>query len=119
MSRPMGRGAWLDQMKTKILYQLGPESFETDKIGHCWAKGRLRPGDIVLCDKLTGDNFYDFYLVDFEDFSNREGVHMRLIPYPFGAYAMPATELKGFTERDYHLLRAGEKIEVMVKLVNK
>ncbi len=137
MNRPMGRAAWRDPMKTKTLYQLTPESFKmkklheldeqgksvavvnhivSDRVGNCWAEGRLRPGDIVLCDELSGDCFYDFYLVDFTDFTNRRGVHMRLIPYPFGAYAMNATELIGFTERDYHLLKDGEQVEVMVTL---
>ena len=41
---------------------------------------------------------------------------MRLVPYSFGAYALNAIELRGFTERDYHLLRAGEQVEVMVTL---
>ncbi len=140
MSRPMGRAAWRDPMKTKTLYQLGAESFEieklhringkgqsiakidhiaSDRVGNCWAADRLKPSDVVLCDELSGDGFYNFYLIDFTDFSNAKGVHMRLIPYPFGAYAMNATELKGFTEHDYHLLRTGAQVEVMTKLTEK
>ena len=135
--RLMGRAAWRDPMKIETLYRLKLESFETeklhrlddqgksvavvdhitsDRVGSCWARGRLKPGDIVLCDKLSGDCFYDFYLIDFTKYSKRKGVHMRLIPYPFGAYAMNATELRGLTARDYHLLRGGEQVEVMVTL---
>src|SRR3989338_5054520 len=87
----VGPSAWRNPMKTKTLYLLGPESL--DRVGDCWARGRLRPGDIVLCDELAGDCFYDWYLVDFTKYSNQKGVDMRLIPYAFGAYAMAATEL--------------------------
>ena len=140
MSRPMGKAAWRDPMQTKCLYRLTPKSFEmkrvheldrrgkvvdsfnhivSDRVGDCWAAGRLKPGDIVLCDELSGDCFYDWYLVDYRDFENAKGVHMRLVPYPFGAYAMAAKKLEGFTERDYHLLMAGREVEVMVNLRKK
>jgi hypothetical protein len=124
-------------MRTKRLYLLTKESFVMkklhevdsfgnpinpreavtgDRVGHCWAAGRLKPGDIILIDELSGDCFYDRYMIDHTDFSNREGVHMRLIPYRFGMYAMKATPLDGMTDRDYHLLRAGEQVEVMTRL---
>lgn len=133
----IGRSAWGNPMKAKTLYQLGPESFTIqtldqldeggrsigtvnhitgDRVGSCWADGRLKPGDVVLCDELSGDCFYDFYLVDFTDFDNCQGVHMRLIPYKFGAYAMAAKKLSGMTTRDYHMLMSGEQVEVMVTL---
>lgn len=135
--RDVGRGTWGNPIETRSLYLLGPESFDTvqvhqldengksiceyqhiraDRVGHCWAAGRLKPGDIILCDELAGDCFYNFYLIDYTDYQNRDGVHMRLIPYKFGAYAMAAKKLDGFTIRDYGLLLGGQEVEVMVKL---
>lgn len=135
--RPIGRAAWRDPIETRRLYLLGPESFDTvqvheldengksvneyqhiraDRVGNCWAAGRLRPGDIILCDELAGDCFYNFYLIDYTNYQNRDGVHMRLVPYKFGAYAMSAKKLEGFTMQNYGLLLGGQEVEVMVKL---
>ncbi len=137
ISPVISRGTLRSPMSTRTLYRLTPKSFEmkkvyelgkngkpaakfdrvvSDRVGHYWAKGRLKPGDIVLCDRLAGDCFYDFYLVDFTKYENRQGVHMCLVMHPFGAYAMNAEELVGLTENDYFRLRAGEEVEVMVKL---
>ena len=133
----MGREAWRDPIATRSLYLLGPDSFGTqtlheldkngksirtvqhivsDSVGHCWAAGRLKPGDILLCDELSGDCFYYWYLVDYTKYQNHKGVDMCLVPYKFGAYAMHATKLEGFTTRDYGLLLAGKEVEVMTKL---
>ena len=135
--RLTGEAAWRDIMENKKLYQLTKESFQIEKVfklneegrsekefelivrdtvGICWASGRLKPGDIILCDELSGDCFYRFYLVDYLKYANRNGVEMKLIPYPFGAYAMKAKKLDGLTEKEYHLLRAGEKVEVNIVL---
>ena len=136
-ARLMGRAAWNDPIATRTLYLLTLESFDVktvhelnrsgkpvrefqhivgDRVGHCWAAGRLKPGDILLCDELSGDCFYEWYLVDYAKYGNRKGVHMRVVPYRFGAYAMRAVPLTGFTLRDYSLLLAGEEVEVMTQL---
>ena len=54
--------------------------------------------------------------MDYAKYGNRKGVHMRVVPYRFGAYAMRAVPLTGFTLRDYSLLLAGEEVEVMTQL---
>jgi len=135
----MGPAAWHDPIATRSLYLLGPECFEiatvheldkagksirefqhivSDRVGHCWAAGRLRPGDILLCDELSGDYFYNWYLVHYTKSANRKGVHMRLVPHKFGAYWMQATKLDGFTVRDYGLLVAGQEVEVMTAILS-
>ena len=135
--RAIGRAAWNDPIATRCLYFLTQESFRTvivheldkdgkslrqllhiegDRVGHCWAAGRLKPGDILLCDELSGDCFYDWYLVDYTNYQNEKGVHMQLVPYKFGAYAMSAKKLGGFTTRDYGHLLAGQQVEVMTQL---
>lgn len=133
----MGAGLWRSNMKTRELYLLTAESFRTktvheldtdgksiakyehivsDRVGSCWAKGRLKVGDILLCDELSGDCFYNWYLMDYIKYANHEGVTMSVVPHRFGAYAMNGVMLKGFTTRDYGLLIAGQKVEVMTKL---
>ena len=135
--RSMEQVAWRDPLQTRSLYILSPESFDTvqvheldedgrsvreyqhirsDRVGHCWAAGRLKPGDIILVDELAGDFFYNCYLIDYTNYDNCPGVHMRLVPYKFGAYHMHATKLEGFTIQDYELLLGGQEVEVMVKL---
>ena len=132
-----GRASWRNSMETKKLYQLTVDSFTTervcvldedgalgrefdhiagDRVGNDWAAGRLKIGDIILCDEVSSDHFYDFYLVDFTDYSNRDGVRMTLIPYKFGAYDMSAKKIDGLTKKEYHLLMAGEQVEVKVTL---
>lgn len=112
-----GKGAWRNPIATKCLYFLTEESFQNgDPVSRSWAAGRLKPGDILLCEELCGDCFYDWYLIHYEKYSNHPGVHMRLIPYKLGGYAMSAKKLDGFTERDFHLLLAGQEVEVMTKL---
>ena len=113
-----GRKAWRNPIATKCLYFLTEESFQTgDPVGTNWAKGRLKPGDILLCEELSGDCFYTWYLLGYTHYTDNQDVHVRLelVPHTFGAYAMKAHKLTGFTERDYHLLLAGEKVEVMTK----
>ncbi len=41
---------------------------------------------------------------------------MKIIPYEFGAYAMEAKKLEGFTIQEYGLLLGNQEIEVMTKL---
>jgi hypothetical protein len=113
-----------DSFRSIIVHELNKDGtsrrqlrhIEGDTVGHCWAAGRLKPGDILLCDALSGDGFYDWYLIDYTNYANRPGVQMQLVPYKFGAYAMPAKKLDGFTTRDYGLLLAGLQVEVMTNL---
>lgn len=80
---------------------------DVDRVGNCWMKGRLRVGDVVLCKQHSGDCFYDYILL--EIFGN--GVR-GLGQVNFGSYTF-STELKWKpTEREFHLLCAGESLTV-------
>ena len=108
----------------RTVHELGPEgtpirAFQhtvSDPVRDCWASGRLRPGDILLCDVLGGDGMYDWFLITYVKYADRPGVHMTLVPHPFRAPALQAVVLNGFTERDYRFLMAGREVEVLVEL---
>lgn len=113
MTIRMGPSAWNGTAKTRTIYRVDDERYCNSRIGNCWAEGRLKMLDLLLCDKQSGDCFYDYYLIDYTNFRNKLGVHMKLIPYRIGAYKM-GEELHTLNDREYHLLMAGEEVEVVI-----
>lgn len=88
---------------------------DPERIGHCWAKGRLRVGDLVLFAHLSGDCFYTCYLVDEAPFLRAPDLSQPLtglkrIPVSFGMYAS-GSAVK-ITEQTYHLLMADQLVEL-------
>lgn len=66
-------------------------------------RGRLRRGDVVLCGKHSGDCFNTYILCEVL------GNGVRGIPGSrFGAYTMGVPTGWQPTDREYHLLMAGE-----------
>lgn len=37
---------------------------DLDRVGHCWMRGRLREGDLVMPVKPSGDCFFDYELLE-------------------------------------------------------
>jgi hypothetical protein len=83
-----------------------------DRVGNCWMKGRLLEGDLIISIKHSGDSFWDYQLVEHNTIkppTYQRGY--RLIPQStFGAYTMGDLYKFQPTDREMHLLMAGEYI---------
>jgi hypothetical protein len=99
----MNRG-WRNETGNGTLLVLNDPN-DLERIGHCWMEGRLKLGDVVLCFDHSGDCFNDYILI--EVFHNG----IRGIPESkFGAYTL-GTETKWQpSNKEYHLLLAGENV---------
>jgi hypothetical protein len=81
------------------------------RVGHCWMKGRLKDGDLIMSIGLSGDCFWTYCLVENHSTNMYGRQQYRLIKESsFGAYTIG--ELYGFqpTDREAHLLQAGEYV---------
>lgn len=47
--------------KPGYMYRL--DEFDLDKVGDCWAAGRLKAGDLLLCVDTIDDNNYAYLLI--------------------------------------------------------
>lgn len=86
------------------------------RVGNCWMRGRLREGDLVTPISHSGDCFWQWQLI------NGEGpftYHARGAVGPgfkinagvrFGGYCMGELLAHQPTDREYHLLMAGETV---------
>jgi hypothetical protein len=73
---------WRNSMAVGTLVHVTTDA-DQSRVGDCWMKGRLKKGDVLLVLEHSGDNFYDFCLVDVYGNGIRALSQMR-----FGAYAL-------------------------------
>lgn len=88
---------------------------DLNRVGNTWMKGRLKIGDLVLKSKHSGDCFFDYYLLDYTDYSNTDYIEVQAIPRSFGAYEMGDIVTK-LDEQTYHAILAGIKTKLMIDL---
>lgn len=88
---------------------------DLERVGYCWMKGRLLVDDLVMPIDQSGDCFFTYLLIEggrMRGMStvNAEGKHSykAVAGVTFGAYALGTLHDEQPTEREYHLLRAGE-----------
>lgn len=98
-NRSWGEGAIIGK-----LYRL-VESADLDRVGHCSMRGNLKINDLILCIKHAGDCFYNYILIkEFEK-------GLKSIPKSeFGAYTIGIPVNIKLTDKEFHLLCAGEFI---------
>ncbi len=96
---------WRGEAVVRGIYRLGKNCPE--RVGNCWAKGRLREGDLLLCEEHSGDCFYNYWLID-APATNVNGDRVcTLIPEKIGAYTLGQMVTR-LSSRDFHLLLAGD-----------
>lgn len=90
------------------LFRLGDP--DEVRIGHCFMRGRLRRGDLVLCLKHSGDCFQDYFAVE------QCGGSLKGLPgIRFGSYGVDGAEDLGrLSERNAALLLAGERVQITI-----
>ena len=96
---------WNEGNSIGTMYVL--EEKDLSRIGHSWMEGRLRAGDVVLCTAHSGDYFNDYILIDV--YSN--GINA-ILGASFGAYTMGTPTQWQPSAREYHLLLAGERVNI-------
>ena len=91
-------------------------SGDLSRVGNCWMKGRLRQGDVAMCLQHRGDCFWDYALLRSSPIeilvdSNDRFLYRLIRESEFGAYTLGTPyERWQPTEREYHLLLAGESV---------
>jgi len=93
-----------------LIVRIGPD--DLDRVGSCWMKGRLLVGDLAMAISGSGDCFWNYQLVQNNAYLGRSGKKgFRLIPESqFGAYVLGTPLEFQPTNRERHLLLAGEHI---------
>jgi len=108
---PNRRADWRGALGDGLIVRLDePQGFE-HRLGHTWAQGRLREGDLLLCLGQSGDCFHDWLLLDHSVGTKPEPnggptptLFLRTVPAPLGAYTMG---------RAVHRLTAGQLRELI------
>lgn len=85
------------------------------RVGYCWMRGRLKVGDIVLPLRHSGDCFYDYVLAEGGDWltlgkNPNVPAFRRIVQDTFGAYQIGDLLSVQPTDREWHLLMAGETV---------
>jgi len=92
---PNRRADWRGALGDGLIVRLDePYGFE-HRLGHTWARGRLREGDLLLCLEQAGDCFHNWLLLDHSvgtahgpDGERTPTLFLRTVPAPLGAYTM-------------------------------
>lgn len=87
-----------------------------DRVGACWMKGRLKVNDLVMAIAHSGDCFWTYMLVDDRYTSAKnQRLYFLIKESSFGAYVLGTHYTVQPSEREFHLLMAGEKIPLLDK----
>jgi hypothetical protein len=80
------------------------------RVGHCWMAGRLLDGDIAMALEHAGDCFWRYVLLGREYTRNvaKQRVYKIEPASKFSAYTLGVPSAIQPTEREMHLLAAGE-----------
>jgi hypothetical protein len=84
------------------------------RVGNCWMKGRLLVDDLAMAISHSGDCFFNYELLDsFLHYGGGQEMRVgyRRIPGSrFGAYTLGVAHEFQPSEREFHLLMAGENV---------
>lgn len=100
-NRPWGEGQQLG-----AVYVLSED--DNSRFGSHWFKGRVRDGDVVLCTEHSGDCFYNYKL--FHVYGN--GLMLCTDSPRMCGYCLGKLAEGELSAREYHLLMAGEMVEM-------
>ncbi len=98
-----------------LVLEIQTYDVERDRVGHCWMKGRLRAGDIIMCMQHAGDCFWQYAIL--ECVATYPGHKYRLVrESTFGAYTLGAPTAWQPSEQDFHNLMAGNSVTILESL---
>jgi hypothetical protein len=97
-------------LSTGDLLRLDDGPFE-HRLGHTWARGRLKQGDLIVAVQHAGDHFFNFLLL--EQRIGSQDMTLEAIGKPFGAYVMGRI-VGGISKEEVEALLAGDEITIPV-----
>lgn len=106
------------EIKMGDMFRLTGE-FES-RLGHGWARGRLKLGDIIVALEHAGDCFHKYILLDHSEIMVNGVKKLRLEPIhePFGAY-MVGESMGSLDRAKFGLILAGQTVDIdMPKMPN-
>jgi hypothetical protein len=87
------------------------------RVGNCWMRGRLKKGDLAIAIQQSGDCFWTYALLKHDSVDIRNRPLYQIIPEArFGAYVLGTPYPYQPTEREGHLLLAGEMIPLSAQV---
>ena len=104
---------WGGSQSIGVIYILSEE--DNDRFGSHWFKGRIKDGDVVLCTAHSGDCFYDYKLIHI--YGN--GLELLDDSPRICGYGLGVESEAELTSREYHLLMAGEFVEMNDDRISK
>lgn len=107
---PMGGRGWNGSAKIGTIYMLADPK-DPNRIGNCWAQGRVFYGDYILCVDKAGDCFYNYVLLERAKYAYNEADHYTAVSREFGAYQI-GDAVCALTDEQFTAILAGEKISV-------
>jgi len=83
------------------------------RLGHGWARGRLKQGDVLVAIRHSGDCFHDYLLLDPSKIVSGGKTMLRLVPVatPFGSYTL-GDPIGTLPQRQLGLALAGEEFMI-------
>ncbi|MDH7971302.1 hypothetical protein QH494_03840 [Sphingomonas sp. AR_OL41] len=87
--------------------------FEQRLSHSCWARGRLKKGDIVVAVSHSGDCFHHYLLLQHAAGTSdgKPTLFLTPVPAPFGAYTM-GSHLGSLDKAQLGTLMAGQSIQI-------
>jgi len=98
---------WRGGRTVGVVYVLDAE-VDNKRFGSHWFKGRVKDGDVVLCTEHSGDCFYDYKLI--QVYAN--GLEICSDSPRICGYTLGRESQGVLTAREYHLLMAGEMVQM-------
>lgn len=103
-------GVWRTGAQARVVYEV--QAHEVTHVGNCWMKGRLRACDLVTAISHAGDCFDQYQLLEGGEYrttgSNGLNAYSIAKGARFGAYVFSTPHKRQPTEREWHLMMAGE-----------
>jgi len=83
------------------------------RVGHCWAQGRLRAGDVLVATGHAGDCFFNWLLLKASPNAMKDAttLHLEPVPAPFGAYTL-GRNIGSVTSHELAELVSGESVTI-------
>ncbi len=113
LPRPGQARGWNGSAKIGTIYKL--KAGDGVRVGYCWAKGRLREDDYLLCIDKSGDCFYDYLLLEVANYANSESSKIAAVTRKLGAYQI-GVEMAHLSEDEFQQLVNGKNIELGFKI---
>lgn len=105
----MREGEWRMNQKIGSIYKITPD--DLNRVGNCWAEGRLKSGDLLLCVNYAGDCYCDYVLIAEKVYSDGTKIK-KMVTEKIGAYDL-GIEVFHLPEMEFYGVMRGEEVPLL------